>query len=197
MSRLIRSIRRFASAERASMAVEGVIVLPLLLFAYGGMFVFWDAFKTQNIAQKAAYTVSDMISREITSIDQNYFDGLHSMLDYLTYRKHDSKLRVTVVRNVLPEGADEPELILSWSQASPGWMPIDDIATIENSVPPIAIGDELIIVETSMDYKPLLTLGEGLGIGDQELYHFIGTRPRFAPQIKWDDGLGDGGDVSG
>jgi hypothetical protein len=28
------------------------------------MFVFWDAFKTQNVNLKATYTIADMISRE-------------------------------------------------------------------------------------------------------------------------------------
>ena len=185
-------IKRFLKGERASLAVEAVMVLPLLLFAYGGMFVLWDAVKTKNISQNAAYTISDMISREPGSINQAYFDGLHRMLEFLTYGKHDSKLRVSVVRNDLLEDDVTEEVRLQWSKSTDDWFPIDSIERIEDSLPPIAVGDVAIVVETNMTYVPLFEL-LGLGIKTQTMYNFVVTRPRTANQLKWNDGTTDDG----
>ena len=151
-------IKRFLKGQRASLAVEAVMVLPLLRFAYGGMFVLWDAVKTKNISQNAAYTISDMISREPGSINQAYFDGLHRMLEFLTYGEHESMLRVSVVRNDLLEDDVTEEVRLQWSKSTDDWFPIDSIERIEDSLPPIAVGDVAIVVETNMTYVPLFEL---------------------------------------
>ena len=36
--------------------------------AYLALFVYWDAFRSVNTTQKAAYTISDMISREMAPL---------------------------------------------------------------------------------------------------------------------------------
>lgn len=189
MKRLSELLKSYWRGDRASMAVEAVLMLPLLIFAYGGMFVLWDAVKTKNVSQNAAYTISDMISRQPGSINRSYFDGLHTMLEFLTYGKYDSALRVSVVRNDLLEDDVTEELVLTWSQATTDWCKIDDIRSIEGSIPPVAVGDVVIVVETQMTYYPLFELF-GLGLDTTTMYNFVATRPRTKSQVKWDDGDG-------
>ena len=49
LNRLIRRrLARFSSDQTGSTTVEAVLILPLLLWAYVAMFVYFDAFKIQN-----------------------------------------------------------------------------------------------------------------------------------------------------
>ncbi len=74
---------------------EAVIVLPLFLWAYIALFVYWDAFRSMNTVQKAAYTISDMISREKTGKTTAYVNGMSKVLEYLIDEDQDARLRVT------------------------------------------------------------------------------------------------------
>lgn len=66
------AIRRFARDERGSLLAELVIILPIGVFAYFALYVYWDAFRSMNIVQKASYTISDTISREMTTFTPAY-----------------------------------------------------------------------------------------------------------------------------
>ncbi|MFZ1482823.1 MAG: pilus assembly protein, partial [Paracoccaceae bacterium] len=64
MSALTRQIRRFRDQEDGLVMTEFLIMLPLLVWTFMALFIYWDAFRTINQAQKAAYSVSDVISRQ-------------------------------------------------------------------------------------------------------------------------------------
>ena len=42
-------LKAFGRNDAGSVSVEAVIMFPILLWAFAAMFVFWDAFKMQNI----------------------------------------------------------------------------------------------------------------------------------------------------
>lgn len=186
MQKVMRSVRNFFRRDKGSMTVEAVLMLPLLIFAYGGMFVLWDAVKTKNTTQNAAYTISDMISRQPTGINDQFVDGLYTMLQFLTYGKHESKLRVTVVESRIPDGGTEPELFLLWSENRGGWFDITDIRNVEDAIPPVALNDRAILVETEMNYTPLFEI-LGLGMTQEKIYNFVVTRPRANNSASWSD----------
>ena len=92
-TRVHNRLRRFAAAESGALSVEAVIIFPILLWAFIAMFVFWDAFKAQNINLKATYTVADLISREDDPIDAAYVDGMNDVYEFLIARDDGNDLR--------------------------------------------------------------------------------------------------------
>ena len=67
------SIRAFAKDESGILLAETLILLPLLIWAFLALFVYWDAFRTINVSQKAAYSIADLMSRQ-GEIKQPFID---------------------------------------------------------------------------------------------------------------------------
>jgi hypothetical protein len=177
MLMLKHRIREFLKDEDATLSAEAAIILPILLWAYGGMYVFWDAFKMQNINVKSAYTIADMLSREVVNITPDYIDGMMAMHSFLNRDRYETRLRVSVVGLRL-DSLGAPELILCWSEArGTGMERHRTVDTIEDRIPMMAVGTEVIVVETEMDYIPLLR--RPYGLDERTFTNFIPTRPRF------------------
>jgi hypothetical protein len=182
MELLRRPLQRFAREEDASVVAEAVIVLPLFLWAYISLFVYWDVFRSMNTVQKAAYTVSDMISREQTGITSNYINGMDKVIEYLIDEDQDAKLRVT---SVTWSGTNN-RFEVHWSKSPNNAMPALTTVTLQDlayEIPTMSAGDFVIIVEVQVDYVPSFDVG----MPDQVFKQFIVTRPRFLPCIPLDN----------
>lgn len=182
LPRLRLSIGRFARDEGAAVIAEAVIVLPLFLWAYIALFVYWDAFRSMNTVQKAAYTVSDMISREQDGIQSDYIDGMKKVMEYLIDEDQNVRLRVTSVTWSAPNNRFE----VHWSRAPGNLMTPLTTASLQNyvaQIPNMAAGDYVIVVEVEVDYQP----GFDVGLPNQTFHQFIVTRPRFLPCIALDN----------
>ena len=105
----------FTKSERGGLSVEAVFALPMLVWAITATFVFWDAFKTLNISQKATYTVADMLSRETGDVDDDYMTSMHEIFDFLAGEAGENGLRVTVVTLATNAVTGNDELQLVWS----------------------------------------------------------------------------------
>ncbi len=90
-------LSRFLKNESGAVMVEAVIVLPLMIWAYLALFVYWDAYRSINTSQKAAYTISDMLSREMITLPANYVTGMRDLMSYLVDDDQTVKIRVTSV----------------------------------------------------------------------------------------------------
>ena len=194
MRMLLDSISRFMKDERATLSVEAAVISPILIMAYGSMYVFWDAFKMRNINVKAAYTISDMVSREIVNITPTYVNGLAAMLDFLNRSKYDTRLRLSVVGAIEDPVTGDIDLIMCWSEGRGGMAERVDMNGLTEDIPIMAAGTEVIVVETEMDYVPIIgsnRQGERLGYGleARTFENIIVTRPRFIRgQMGFDDG---------
>lgn len=58
MIRLRNSIRAFARDESGVLLAEALILLPMLIWGFIALVVYWDVFRTINVTQKAAYSIS-------------------------------------------------------------------------------------------------------------------------------------------
>jgi hypothetical protein len=180
------ALNAFRRDEKGSFTVEAVVIFPLLVWAYTAMFVFWDAYKAENLAMKGAYTIADMISREVVPIDEDYIDGLNSIFGFLTGLDPTNEIRVSVVRMVTGSGG-EPELDLVWSHATSTRMPaLTDVQVIEDRVPLLALGDQLIVIEAIVGWEPAFNTG----LPARDLYEIVIAKPRYAPQVLWGGGTG-------
>ena len=179
--------RRFRHDETGSLSIEAVFALPILVWAIIATFVFWDAFKTLNISQKATYTVADMLSRETDPIDDDYIAAMHEMFDFLAGSAGANAIRVTVVTKVSDPNSGAEEVQLVWSEGA-GIAPYADLALIEARLPEMAVGEQLIVVESEQEWQPDFAVG----LAAYRFREVALARPRFAPQLVWDDGLGSG-----
>lgn len=173
-------LRLFRDDVRASLSVETVLVMPLLTWWYVGSFVYFDAFREQNVNLKAAYTVADMLSREETAIDMDYLNGLNKVFDYLTTTNKPTWVRVTSIY----WSETEKKYKMSWSRATKS-KAVHTEATINakaSRIPKLVDGDYVFIVETNAAYEPFFNVG----LGARWFENFIVTRSRM-PCLAWKD----------
>jgi Flp pilus assembly protein TadG len=180
MRKLSHLLRRFRRDQRGVLMAEGLITLPLLLWAYLALFVYWDAYRAINSAQKAAYTLSDMISREMntTPMTPSYITGMRNLMQYLIGNSQVVSLRVTSVTYSSARGRFEVDWSVSPSSALAA-LTTGTLAAVKDRIPMMADGDHAIIVETKVPYQPAFDVG----LSDTVLEQFVVTRPRFAPKL--------------
>lgn len=184
----INSLRAFWRGDDASLTVEAVLVLPLLLWAFLSTFAYFDIYRARTLALKANYAVADLLSRETNAIDMAYLNGAESVFEYLTQSGSDSWLRVTEVR--CRDNCADPdarELRRSWSRATDGvdrLLSVDIDTDYRGVVPMVPRGERVIMVETLMPYEPpFLTIFSA--VTERDMSDLTMTRPRFAPQLCW------------
>ncbi len=188
--RLISRLRAFARRADGSVSVETAIVMPILFTLYAGAFVWFDAYRVQNINLKATYTISDMISREYEKIDDTYFNGLDDVYDYLTHSTHPTSLRVTTLECTANCDSDASrELGVCWSKGALGRVPLTtaDLVHYDHAIPLFHTADTLIMTETFMDYTPAFNVG----IPARTFENTVFTRPRLSGQVKYEESNGN------
>lgn len=179
MISLSHLLRRFRRSEEGTLVIEAMLMIPFLMWAYLALYAYWDAYRTMTMTQKAAYTVSDMISREQAPINAAYITGMKNTLDYMMGRDFPSTMRVSSVVYEI----DNNEMRIEWSRSTNTMQkPQLTTATLQDLVPHIPAmtdGDTIILVETWVEFEPALHIG----LEAQTYKEFIVTRPRFAPRI--------------
>lgn len=180
---MLHKLRRFAGDETGNVTIETLIWLPLLLTVLASMFSLHDAFRQKSLNTKAAYTISDAISRETSAIDAAYLDGMLDLLEFLTSSEGPYSLRVTQVRYDANQGA----YIRDWSQTRGLFSDLrtEDLVSLTDRLPTLLHNERVIMVETETQYVPPFELP---ALNEADLFYTYGfTRPRFAPQIIWSD----------
>lgn len=177
--RKLRAFKRDTSGGTA--AIEFLIFGGPMLVMLFGAYVYFDAFRQKSININAAYTISDALSRETDYITNDYMDGMHDLLEFLTNSNDQVGLRVTMVRWNKKKNAYRRD----WSKTRGPLYPLknrDLNTTLAENLPTLLHNERVIVVETSSMYDPLFNIP---GIEKQELYNFAFTRPRFAPKLVW------------
>jgi hypothetical protein len=177
-------LRRFWSNAEGQMSIEAVIWLPLVIAVLSATFSLYDAFRYKSLNIKAAYTISDALSRETDPIDNDYLDGMVDLLSYLTRSEGPYSLRVTLVRY----NANKSKYVAEWSKTRGDFDRLRnrDLASMLEQLPTLLHNERVIVVETSTMYEPPF---EVPGLNTAELFYNYGfTRPRFAPKLVWSDG---------
>jgi Flp pilus assembly protein TadG len=172
---------RFVRDEDGSAAIEAVIMIPVMFVCVLTFVTLIDYTRMHSMHQKAAYTISDMISRETLAIDDDYLTGTNELLNTLTRSPQTSTVRVSIVRY----DADDDIFKLDWSRTS-GYATErsnQDVRNWAERLPTMVDNERMIVVETAALYQPPFNVG----LGNQQIENFIFTRPRYAPQVLWTD----------
>ena len=64
MRSLLKCLRRMRDDESGSIAVETIMMVPLLAWALLSTLAYFDAYRAESISVKAGLTIADMVSRE-------------------------------------------------------------------------------------------------------------------------------------
>lgn len=183
MRQIALVLKRFRDDERGSIAVETVLIVPMIFWVYLTIFSIFDAYRHHSINQKAAYTIGDIISRETSPLDVAYLNGSRELLAYLTKnKKNHVAIRVTSVKYDAVNDVYKRD----WSKKR-GWVTAlsnDDVSALKDDLPIMPHNERVMVVETFAKYEaPFNT-----GLSDREIHNFVFTRPRYAPRVLWDSG---------
>ena len=157
--RLRPALARFLRDERATMSVEIVLMLPLLMLWLAASFVFFDVFRVNMVNEKAAYTIADMISRQST-VDNDFIEGTNNVFDFLINRRGTTWLRVTSVkyRAADPDTGVPESYEVQWSFATRGRQSFGTEAftdlSLEDRIPIMGDNETVIVTETFTTYRP-------------------------------------------
>ena len=175
-------LARIKAREDGSIAVETVIMLPLMFWAYLAMYSTFDTFRMYNLNQTAAYTIGDAISRETQAIDADYLQGMQQLFDYLTRGTGQTAIRVSS----LWYDAENNRYHADWSQVRGTVQPLtsDDVRNWHGKLPVMPDNERVTLVETWRDFEPLFKTG----LERRDIHNFVFTRPRYAPRTVWSDG---------
>ncbi|WP_294220929.1 TadE/TadG family type IV pilus assembly protein [uncultured Shimia sp.] len=187
---LRKSLATFRKDASGSVAVESAIIFPTLLFCLFVMMNIFDAYRAKSTTEKAAFAVSDMLSRETTAVNADYLDGVHAVLEEISTVRSEHTLTVSHVFWSPVSGDYE----LSWSRSngSGSGITASEFEAMKGKLPVLVDGESLIVVETSAHYSPPILAGWNgkRPYGEEsalnmDIETFVFTRPRFAPQLAW------------
>lgn len=180
-TKVLRHLRSFAQDTKGNVTIEVLIWLPFVLFLLAATFSLHDAFRYKAMNTKAAYTISDAISRQTDPIDNAYLDGMVELLDFLVRPGGDSSLRVTLVRY----NKKKSKYVREWSKTRGDFdaLRTKDLKAMEDQLPTMLHNERVIVVETETYYDPPFAIPGLTGAG--LFYNYGFTRPRFAPKIVW------------
>jgi len=179
--RMRRFARQFAKDGSGSVAVEAVLILPFLLWAFLASFVYYDAFRQSSINLKAAYTIGDMLSRETAAVNDAYINSLQSLFIFLSKQESDPAVRVSVAM----WDEEDDAYTLDWSEGRGNRPPLTEatVNAMRDRLPNLPDNERVILVETWSTYKPAFNVG----LSEDVLYNLVFTSPRFAPQLVWEN----------
>ena len=178
---LLSKIREFLQDTKGTASVEAAIIFPVVFWAYAAMFTYFEAYRAQAVAEKTAYTISDMISRETLAITPQYMTNARKIyMDLSGLSPGETALRVTLLR----WDGNNNKFNVDWSQLR-GDIPKlrnRDVNEYDDLLPTLINNERIILVETASDYDPAFSVG----LAPRVIDTFVFTRPRYAPQIIWD-----------
>ena len=183
----------FLRDEDGLILVEGLIMLPLLIWALVAMFIYWDVFRTINVTQKAAYSVADLLSRQRDTIPTSFANGLQKVVDFLTPGGHPVRMRITSFECNSPTGT-QAEQICNGTRGTYkllfSFSPENKVSSLTQAniqgwkgtkIPTLVHGESVFVVETEVEFKaqlPTMLAGLLIGVQDGTFGDFIVTRPR-------------------
>lgn len=198
MTGLATYLRRFRDDEDGVIAIELLLVVPMLVWALLSTLVYFDAYRTESINSRAGLTLADMISREQVPVDANYIDAMREVLRALTLADANPDIRITVFR--YREIDDTYHVV--WSEGRGIGTALDKIAldALKNRLPIMADGSRSLLIETRTQYSAPFSIGlgpfTGTNLNDITFDSFTVITPRFLSTICFEPtpGLPSSGD---
>lgn len=180
-------LTRFTRDEEGGIAVETALIFPMLCWGYLATFVYFNAFHTQNTTLKAAYTISDQISRETGYITPSYLKGLYRLHEVLTNSNEPTVMRLSVIEY----DSEEEEYRVRWSkqveagriyEGSNDVLNNVNITDYDDQFPVMPDNEVVLVVQNWLVHEPAFSIG----LEAFSFENLVVTRPRFnSAQVCW------------
>jgi Flp pilus assembly protein TadG len=165
-------LRQFRSDASGATIIEAVIITPVLIWAYVGSFVFFDAFRTYSSSVKATYAVADVISRQTETLTAFDMEGYASVFATIVRNNGDVRMRMTQISY----DAHTDTMHVEWSHATNGQARLftGNMNDFVGLLPNMSHGERLILVESFVPY----TMAFDMGLDLMTFSNLTFTRPR-------------------
>ena len=173
-----KTIARFTHDGHGIAAVEFAIVAPVLIALFFGSVTAFLLFRDSGGAEKATFTVADILSRQ-TTVNNTSLDTVRALF---TKMLPDSQAGIRLHISSLKKASGA--LSVDWSYASGSIPKLTTAAIPTGSLPIVSNGDSLILVETHVAYTPLSAF---VGLTSGEYHNMAVNRPRFTAAITKSD----------
>ncbi len=175
-------LQRWWADDRGTITMEFLLWIPLLMFWFMGSVIYFDAFKNRADAGKAAYTISDIVSRQ-TQISEGYVDQLFALQQRLLPRQANAQqMRVSSIQ-LIDEETDE--YLIQWSESRGADIPPLDVTFLpEEFIPQMTEFDTIVLTEV---YVPYVPIADWVGMGAHSWRYALVSRPRFVSSIAMVD----------
>ncbi|OIQ29831.1 MAG: hypothetical protein BM562_10575 [Alphaproteobacteria bacterium MedPE-SWcel] len=178
---LIDILRRFRRREEGNVSVEVAFYLPFLLGIFAATYTLFDLFRQETVNTKAAYTISDLISRETTALNDDFITSMFTLAQLLVRSDSSLSMRVSVIR----WDEEDNRYFVDWSVERGDLLDVwtdGTIATVAGDLPAMPDQERVILVETWNDVEPAFNIG----FSTRNIYNFVFTRPRFASLVAFE-----------
>jgi Flp pilus assembly protein TadG len=173
---MIADLRRFLRDENAAVAMETVLITPLLVWAYMMSFVFFDAYRVYNTTVKTTYMVADMLSRQTNQVYAHDIEGMANVAASIIRGGSQLRMRASQISRV------NNAYQVDWSQGVNGAANLFDasLPQIEHMLPTMPNGESIVLVEMFVNYEAPLNIGLTVAQFDS----FTVVRPRYAGKVE-------------
>jgi len=188
MHSIISFLKRFHEDQQGSMAIELLLVTPILVWVFLSTFVYFDVFRVETNSVRATITLAEMYSREDV-IDANFLNGARNVLRSLTYEEANPDYRVTVYRYRASD--DSFRRVWSRNRGMGSNLTNTDLAALqaEGRLPPMDEVDHNVFIETRTQYDAPFNIGLGpftaTNLDDLTFTSDMIIRPRSG-RLCWD-----------
>lgn len=181
MISLARYLQKFRNDENGSVAIELVLVTPIIAWALLSTLVYFDAYRVEADTNRASLVIAEMFSREETNISPAYLNGARNVLRALTYEEAAPDYRITVYRRT-----NDGRYLSVWSRPRGYDRRLDnaDLAQLADKdlLPKMNTIDRNILIETRVEYDAPFSIGlgpfTGTDLNDLTFETFTVIRPR-------------------
>lgn len=175
-----RHHRGLRSDEHGTITIELLVVLPLFGFLLIGGVAFWDAFRSNSLTSKVAYTISDIMSRHDV-VDDADMDNVASLATKMLPPEVTQRvLRITSICFEDDQHRVMWSYVASTADATPPDPMTDETIPLE-IMPTMEPQDSVIVTEVKVRWESHFT---SIGMDPQEWRSRLVTRPRFVKIIS-------------
>jgi Flp pilus assembly protein TadG len=172
------SFVRFGRDRQGVAAIEFAIVAPVVVLLLLGAVVYFIIGRDDYRAKRATYTASDMISRQ-TTVTNAFLANAKAMSEHIA----SANAKTVGFRASSISRAGDAYLV-NWSYATTPYSKLLVVVGSGLSLPEIALGESVIVVETSLPYQPVFSL---FGSATKTHVNVSIALPRSASQVSKSD----------
>lgn len=167
--------QRLRRSEAGSTTVEFMIVMPLIVFWFGGTYTFFHAYSEWTKSVKATYTVADILSRQL-EVDDTYIEEMNTLYaSIMGASTNDTYLRVSSIE-MTSNG-----LTIDWTTATGLHTGLADDTEIPTElIPTLLEGETVVLVESFIPYTPFQSY---IGLEARTLSKVVPISPRFNSKL--------------